>query len=136
MTQWRKLAILGALAAGVGLTMVLTNPDRSQYGSYGSKALGFRLKREVCEEQPTILGGLIDCNTVVERMQPTFETLFIRNTKIRNLGLFSIFITDIKPSILSTFLPEDAFPSYHIETVGLFNFFITYELKTVSPPSN
>ena len=105
------LIIIGVLLA--------TNPGKAKYEQYAVKALNSYLKDQVCQDLTEVLTS--PCNILVELARPQLKLEIANKTQRRNFLLFSIYQTDL--SLPSTF------PDYHFETVGILDYFYTYEAE-------
>ena len=110
-----KVAIaLTVLAAG----MAFTNPARDKYLTYASTKLETELESTVCKDSriPQALSGITDsligsCKNLVTSQRSTIEHLLDNTTQRQNLGVVSIYTTELGKK------------SY--QTVGAFGNFVT-----------
>ncbi|MEO0409562.1 MAG: DUF4359 domain-containing protein [Cyanobacteria bacterium P01_A01_bin.135] len=133
-----KLGVLisvGAIAAAAA-ALALTNPDQAAYEAYAAERLSQQLETSLCPQVPVFFEGL--CASVLEGQDAWLEEIVADQTTRRNYGLFSIYETDLAAeSALEQVLPAelsldvDGLPVYHVETVGLFNQFFTYQFQQV-----
>lgn len=110
-----KVAIaLTLVAAG----MAFTNPARDKYLTYASGKLQTELESTVCKDSrvPQALSGLTDsligsCKNLLTSQRGTIEQLLDNTTQRQNLGVVSIYTTELGQK------------SY--QTVGAFGNFVT-----------
>jgi hypothetical protein len=110
-----KVAIaLTLLAAG----MAFTNPARDKYLTYASGKLQVELESTVCKDSsvPQALSGVAEtligsCKNLVTSQRDTIERLLDNTTQRQNLGVVSIYTTELGKK------------SY--QTVGAFGNFVT-----------
>jgi hypothetical protein len=115
-----KVAIaLTVLAAGMGFT----NPGRDKYLTYASGTLEKELETTVCKDSrvPQALSGVAEtligsCKNLLTSQRDTIERLLDNTTQRQNLGVVSIYTTELGKK------------SY--QTVGAFGSFVTL------PPSS
>ncbi|MEG3987750.1 DUF4359 domain-containing protein [Microcoleus sp. S28C3] len=115
-----KVAIaLTVLAAG----MAFTNPPRDKYLTYASGVLETELESTVCKDSrvPQALSGVAQtligsCKNLLTSQRSTIESLLDNTTQRQNLGVASIYTTEVGKK------------SY--QTVGAFGNFVTL------PPSS
>ena len=115
-----KVAIaLTVLAAG----MAFTNPARDKYLTYASGTLEKELETVVCKDSrvPQALSGVAEtligsCKNLLTSQRSTIESLLDNTTQRQNLGVVSIYTTELGKK------------SY--QTVGAFGSFVTL------PPSS
>lgn len=94
-----KVAIaLTLLAAG----MAFTNPARDKYLTYASTKLETELESTVCKDSriPQALSGITDsligsCKNLVTSQRSTIESLLDNTTQRQNLGVVSIYTTEL-----------------------------------------
>ncbi|MGB8686368.1 MAG: DUF4359 domain-containing protein, partial [Microcoleus sp.] len=110
-----KVAIaLTLVAAG----MAFTNPARDKYLTYASGVLQNELENTVCKDSrvPKALSGVTDtligsCKNLLNSQRSTIEQLLDNTTQRQNLGVVSIYTTEVGQK------------SY--QTVGVFGNFVT-----------
>lgn len=110
-----KVAIaLMVLAAG----MAFTNPARDKYLTYASTKLQVELENTVCKDSsvPQALSGVAEtligsCKNLVTSQRSTIEQLLDNTTQRQNLGVVSIYTTELGKK------------SY--QTVGVFGNFVS-----------
>ena len=94
-----KVAIaLTLLDAG----MAFTNPARDKYLTYASTKLETELESTVCKDSriPQALSGITDsligsCKNLVTSQRSTIESLLDNTTQRQNLGVVSIYTTEL-----------------------------------------
>ena len=127
------LIFVGAIAAA-GVALAITNPDQAAYERYAAARLNEQLETSLCPQVPVFFEGL--CASVLEGQDGWLRDIVAEQTTRRNYRVFSIYETDLAaaaaleqalPANLS--LDVDGLPVYHVETVGLFNQFFTYQFK-------
>ncbi|MEZ2225184.1 MULTISPECIES: DUF4359 domain-containing protein [unclassified Microcoleus] len=117
-----KVAIaLTILAAG----MAFTNPPRDKYLTYASGKLETELESTVCKDSriPKALTGVTDtligsCKNLLTSQRSTIEQLLDNTTQRENLGVVSIYTTEVGKK------------SY--QTVGVFGNFVSLPPATKS----
>ncbi|MEK0181640.1 DUF4359 domain-containing protein [Microcoleus anatoxicus] len=117
-----KVAIaLTILAAG----MAFTNPPRDKYLTYASGKLETELESTVCKDSriPKALTGVTDtligsCKNLLTSQRSTIEQLLDNTTQRENLGVVSIYTTEVGKK------------SY--QTVGVFGNFVSLPPATNS----
>lgn len=126
MSQLSKLAFrIGLVSVGcVSVTLAVTNPDTVAYENYAIKTLKEYLSKEVCAQAPSVLGISLEdqCRLLVDVGGPNMERTISRGTNRENYFLFSIYSTDLT-------VGPPPLPSYHFETIGIFQNFYTYQAK-------
>lgn len=118
------LPLTGAiLLGGVATVMAVTNPSPEAYETYAAQRLTEYLTQETCAKAPTLLGTSLrdQCLALVKSAQPQMKQIIANSTKRDNFLLFSIYKTDLS---LGTVLP-----SYHFETVAIFQTFHPYKTE-------
>ena len=128
-----KIALISLTAAlsGVGIALLVTNPNPDDYEVYATAALTEYLREEgaeVCEDAPTFLGNSLEdqclslLNNALENNQTQIQTIISNSTQRRNYWFLSIYVTRFE------FLDE-ILPTYEFETLGVFQNFYTYHAK-------
>ena len=118
-----KVAIaLTVLAAG----MAFTNPARDKYLTYASGTLEKELETVVCKDSrvPQALSGVAEtligsCKNLLTSQRSTIERLLDNTTQRQNLGVVSIYTTELGKK------------SY--QTVGAFGSFVTLPPSSQDP---
>ena len=118
-----KVAIaLTVLAAGMGFT----NPGRDKYLTYASGTLEKELETTVCKDSrvPQALSGVAEtligsCKNLLTSQRSTIERLLDNTTQRQNLGVVSIYTTELGKK------------SY--QTVGAFGSFVTLPPSSQDP---
>jgi len=118
-----KVAIaLTLVAAG----MAFTNPGRDKYLTYASGELQTELESTVCKDSrvPKALSGITDtligsCKNLLTSQRDTIESLLDNTTQRQNLGVISIYTTELGKK------------SY--QTVGAFGNFVTLPPSSENP---
>jgi Domain of unknown function (DUF4359) len=117
-----KLFSLGTLIlGGLGVTMVLTNPQSSNYEAYAGDRLNGYLKDNICQQDRAGLGELFQsqCKLMLETATPQVGKLVATQTKRQNFFFFSLYQSNLS-------LPSPL-PSYQVNTIGAFNQFFVYQ---------
>ena len=111
------------LLAGLGVAMAMTNPSQAEYEEFALQQLTVYLKDNVCAKASEDFGGFLkrQCNLLVETGSPQVKQLIAETTERHNFIFFSIYRTDLS---VSSFLP-----SYHFESVGVFNNIYIYQAQ-------
>ncbi len=121
MKDW-QIVLLSALAvAGLGGVMVLTNPERSAYEEYAVEQLGNQARAK-CDLAPAGLGIFLQqpCRAAIESAKPQIRVLVKASSNRQNLGLFSIYRSDLSIPVLNL--------GVKVESVGIFGRFFTYRM--------
>ena len=116
--------LLGAALVGVGVAMALTNPNQAAYNNYATEQLTQYFKANACTQAPNVLGNVLQeqCADLLDNNQTEVRQFIAQNTDRENFGVFSIYKTDLAIAELGPLLP-----SYHFETIGLFQTFYIYK---------
>ena len=120
MTKF-KLSV-GAIILGFGAIAFLTNPGQQRYRQYVDAILETELKDRVCNQSEDLAEWLeTQCYILVSTASPYLMEVVNQQTTRHNFLLFSIYQAELP-------LPSPL-PTYHIETIGLFGNFYTYQAK-------
>ena len=122
--QW--IITSGMIVTGlVGLSLALTNPSPKTYEEYATARIVDYLKENVCPEVGDKLGGFLknQCRNLVDIGRPQIKQILAQDTQRQNFLFFSIYETNLSIS--------KGLPSYHIQTIGVFNTFIVYEAEEI-----
>ncbi|HEY9872550.1 MAG TPA: DUF4359 domain-containing protein [Candidatus Obscuribacterales bacterium] len=124
-------AIGGIALVGLGAAMALTNPSQDDYEEYAAQTLTTYLKENVCPKAPKFLGNSLggQCSSLVDSNQSEIKQLVTKGTQQQNFILFSVYKTNLSMRGIVPFFPASVLPSYHFETVGVFNDFYTYQAQ-------
>lgn len=100
-SHWLALAVVGGgLAAG----LVTTNPGPAAFADFGGSQLMALLTKELCQNNGLdgMLGGLLirHCPQLVSSQKALLGKLVQANTRRNNLGLFSIYHTELDLAVL------------------------------------
>lgn len=109
----------------IAVSMAATNPDRAAYEKYATEQLSAYLRDSLCRDLPAELGNFLQeqCQTLVQNNPALIQELIRRNTQTQNFGLFSHYRTQFAvPGLVMM-------PSYEVDTVGIWNQFITYRAE-------
>ena len=108
---------------GLGVAMAISNPSQSDYEDYALAQLTDYLKNNVCPEAPKAFGRSLQrqCTILVDTGRPRLKNMINENTYQQNMIFFSIYRTDLAISPL--------LPSYHFETIGVFQKFYIYQAE-------
>jgi hypothetical protein len=124
--------LTGAVLAGIGIAMAVTNPNQTAYQTYAARQLTQYLQEKECVK---LNASYQDLCKLLDRNegQALLRRVVADNTQRQNYGLFSIYKTNFStakllPSFLSSFvtLPQI---TYETETAGLFGQFQTYKAE-------
>lgn len=130
MGKWNRIAIVsGVILAVAGIASAATNPSQTQYEEFATETLTAYLKQNLCTEAPKEFNLQKRCQELVRDNQSQLRDVIARGTEQQNFIFFSIYTTDLSPS---TYLPSFAasfLPSYHFQTVGLFQQFHIYQAE-------
>lgn len=117
--QRARTLLLGggaALAAGAGL--VFSNPTPAEFELYAGERLVDLITSEICADEglPMLLRLVVqDCPELVHSQRKLLGSLAAANTRRLNLGLFSLYETDVGGQEL---LPSLHLPRYHVTTLA------------------
>lgn len=93
--------ILAVALLGTGLTagLVSTNPTPAAFADFGGNQLTTLLTKELCQQDGLsgLMGGLLirHCPQLVRSQQHLLGKLVQANTRRNNLGLFSVYRTEL-----------------------------------------
>jgi hypothetical protein len=113
------------MAAGLALVLVstgalaLSNPDGEAFEEYAGARLADRLSRDLCDEGglPLLFQVIVrDCTTLVMDQQASLGKLARIHTRRTDLGLFSLYATELGGQAL---LPGLRLPRYSVTTLGI-----------------
>ena len=125
MAGLKNKSIAGIISIGLGAIAFATNPQTPSYRKYAGATLKEQLKQKVCIQIAEELGAWLErqCYTIVDTSSPYLAEVVERQTTRRNFLLFSIYQANIS-------LPSPL-PDYHVETLGIFGTFYTYQAKKI-----
>jgi hypothetical protein len=131
MKNLKGFYLLGAVGAGIGIALALTNPGSSAYNEYATQRLSEYLQADLCPQAGSFLKG--SCQSLIQDNQKAIGSIVAKNTRREDYLLWSVYKTDLAidsmlPSLLKDVLQE-SLPAYHAETIGVFNTLHTYQLK-------
>lgn len=121
MKSLKIITYIGVAAiAGLGVVMAITNPSQASYEKFAVQQLTEYLKKDVCQKAPKVFGNLLqrNCSVLVDSSRPQMQQIIAQTTQKQNFLFFSIYRTDLS---INPFIP-----TYHFETVGLFQNFYIY----------
>lgn len=120
--------VVGAAIVGIGAAMAVTNPDQTAYDEFATRQLTAYLDEQFCDNAPGFLGNTLQeqCKAFLDGNQSEIRAIIASNTERQNYFLFSIYKTNLSAEELLPPILSDAVPSYHFETVGLFQSFQIY----------
>ena len=123
MAKFKTTGVLGIMMLGLGAIAFVTNPGEAKYRKYAQAALKNQLKEQVCSQATEKLGAWLEgqCNILVDTASPHLAQVIGQQTQRQNFLLLSIYQADLP-------LPSPL-PTYHVETLGIFGNFYTYEAK-------
>ena len=117
----RIITYIGAAAlAGLGVVMAVTNPSQAAYEEYAVQRLTESLKKDACTKVPKAFEDLLqrNCALLVDSSRPQMQQIIAQTTQRHNFIFFTVYRTDLA---VNPFIP-----SYHFETLGVFQNFYTY----------
>jgi hypothetical protein len=114
------LGAAGLLLISAGAVMGFTNPDPADYRAYATEQLTQYAKGKVCQDASETFGLLLkqQCIKFVETSRPRIQRAIESSTHRQNFFVFSLYKTNFSISPL--------LPSYHFETLAIFQDFYTY----------
>ncbi|WP_088892005.1 DUF4359 domain-containing protein [Leptolyngbya ohadii] len=121
MKHFRGLTIAGILLVGTGAALAITNPRSESFDRYATERLSEYLQTEACPKAGSLLEST--CGRVVQDNQAAITTLVSQSTRRENYLLWSVYKTDLSLDPLLPSLLDGALPSYHVQTIGVFNGF-------------
>ena len=110
------LGLLATLAVALGLAS--TNPGRARFEEFAAEQLSEVIIRELClQGNLSVLMRLVlpNCAAMVRQQQPVLGQLAWAQTRRLNLGLFSLFFTELGGQQLT---PNLRLPVYSAISVG------------------
>ncbi len=115
---------IAAAAGGLAVGLVLTNPGPAAFAEFGGAQLAGLLTRELCHNDG--LSGVLrlvirHCPDLVRSQKPLLGQLVRAHSQRRNLGLFSIYRTDLDLAALLPGLrqvPDLRLPRYEATTLA------------------
>jgi hypothetical protein len=129
LAQSLPLALLGS---GLTAGLVITNPGPAAFADFGGNQLSNLLTKELCQNDGLsgMLGGLLirQCPQLVRSQKPILGKLVQANSRRSNLGLFSVYHTELDLVALLPGLrkvPNLRLPRYEATTLaGAGQFFL------------
>lgn len=105
---------------GIGGIMAVTNPNQSAYEAYAVEQIS-NLAEARCQSAPAELGIVLQgpCRAAIAAAKPHLLPLIAAATTRQNFIFFSIYRSDL--SVPSANLDAK------VESIGLFNNFVTYK---------
>jgi hypothetical protein len=120
------LLLVGMALLGLGGAMALTNPTQAGYEAYATAKLTEYLSQNTCAEAGMLKDG---CNQLIRENQSEIKEIIAANTQRENFLFLSRYSTELSVSELLPPFLSGLVPSYHFETVGIFNGFHVVEAK-------
>ena len=119
--RWPSPTVVASvlLLAGSSAALALSNPSRSDYNVFAGRQLVTLATEEICQGQvlPLVLQLWIsDCPRLIADQQPVLAALADQFTRRWNLGLASLYVTEVVGQDL---LPSLRLPSYSVTTLGI-----------------
>lgn len=113
--------IFGVALSGLGVAMAMSNPSQSKYEEFAAQQLATYVKDNFCTQAPKAFSSFLEqqCKSLVDTGRPQIRQLISQSTQRQNYILFSVYQTDLTLSSL--------LPSYHFETVAVFENFYIYQ---------
>ncbi len=120
--------VTGVVLAGLGVSMVVTNPSQTAYEEFATQSLIAYLKVQGCNQAP--FGLKRQCPEFLDANRAVIHQVIAENTQRQDYLFFSHYQTNLSvraviPSL--AFIP--ALPSYTFGTIGAFENFYTYQAK-------
>ena len=118
-----------AVVAGLLVSMAIANPNQSEYEEYAAQKLTEYLQQKACPQAPKVFGNSLkdECKSFVDSHPAEIKQIISQTTERYNFIVFSIYKTDLSISKVVPFLPANILPSYHFETLGVFQKFYLYQ---------
>ena len=123
------LATVMALAASA-VALALTNPSPEEFSSYAGGRFVTLASDELCGDGglPMMLQLWVkDCPRLIHDQQPALAALAGQSSRRFNLGLASIYTTELGGQNL---LPTLRLPQYSVTTLGIAGQFVTLKAET------
>ena len=122
LAQFLPLAFVGS---GLTAGLVITNPGPAAFADFGGNQLTNLLTKELCQNDGLsgMLGGLLirQCPLLVRSQRPILGKLVQANSRRSNLGLFSVYRTELDLAALLPGLrkvPNLRLPRYEATTLA------------------
>jgi uncharacterized protein YceK len=129
MQGLKVAAIAGITLAGVGAILAATNPDQATYERFATQQLIVYLDQNACIKAP--FGLKERCQSLLESNKTQIQTLISEGTQRQNFIFFSLYTTDLSVDNLLPIGAGNFIPSYHVESIGIFQKFHIYQTKRI-----
>ncbi len=130
----RALPLVGLLAAvALACGLASTNPGQSRFEEFAGEQLSEAITREIClQGQVSSLLRLVlpNCVAMVRQQRPVLGQLAWAQTRRLNLGLFSLFFTELGGQEL---MPNLRLPTYRATSLGAAGQVVLLTSSTSSP---
>nr|WP_284498498.1 DUF4359 domain-containing protein [Synechococcus sp. MU1655] len=115
--------------AASGVALAFTNPSPEDFKSYAGGQLVSVISDELCEGGlPMVLQLWVkDCPRLIHDQEPALAELAGQFSRRLNLGLFSIYTTELGGQDL---LPTLRLPEYSVMTLGIAGQFVILQAKS------
>ncbi len=139
MTAVSRGLAVALLGSGLAVGLVITNPGPAAFADYGGARLSALLTNELCNNDSVtgVLRLLIrHCPALIRSQRPVLGQLVLAHTSRRNLGLFSIYHTDLDLAALLPGLrqiPDLRLPRYEATTLAGAGQFLLIETRDQGP---
>lgn len=125
--------LLGVAIAGAGVALAVTNPGQAAYNEFATEQLTAYLDENVCSRASDVnlFGDVLreQCGVLLQDNQTQLTALIESNTERQNYIIFSIYRTDLSADLLLPPILSQSVPSYHFETIGVFQRFQVYKAE-------
>jgi len=121
---------LGLALLGSGVALLVTNPTMEDYQTHAGEELVELATEEICGQNgmPILMQLWVkDCPGLIASQQSSLAALSGQFTTRLNLGLLSVFTTEVGGQKL---LPALRLPRYQVTTVGVAGHFLTVNSRS------
>lgn len=128
----QTLLLVGGAALVATAALVFSNPTPAEFEVYAGERLVDLTTREICGDEglPMLLRLVVqDCPKLIQSQSKLLGSLAAANTRRLNMGLFSLYNTDVGGQEL---LPSLHLPRYHVTTLAGAGAFL--QLEATSRP--
>lgn len=121
----------GVVFLGLGGALAMTNPDQEAYEQFATNQLMRYAKDELCNNNEGIGSFLAgSCESLIELGRSPARQIIAQQTEQQNFIFFSRYVSDLS---VNEFVPaellDQPLPEYHVESIGIFQNFIIYEIQ-------
>jgi hypothetical protein len=108
---------------GVGILMVITNPEQKAYEKYATQQIDNYVKENVCSQLSPGLSNVLEgqCHAMLDVARPQLQETIAKQTTRQNFLLFSVYQTELS-------LPFSML-DYNFYTLGFCQNFFVYQTE-------